>query len=95
MKVIAPFPRVWTEAGRVLGMFFHNTMRIMMVNGRVLRLIKEETGPPGGSVAQQRFCIPGEVPPSRSPFRDSGRDPPPRRVRGLGILWMEGLQGVT
>lgn len=41
---MAPFPRVWTEAGRVLRMFFQNTGRIPAVTGRVLRLVKGETG---------------------------------------------------
>lgn len=61
-----------------------NTMKIIVVTERVLRLVRGETGPPGGSVAQQLFCIDGEVPHSRSPFRDTGGDPPPQRGRGHG-----------
>lgn len=96
MKVIAPFPGVWTGTGRVLRAFFHNTMRIIAVTGRVLRLTKEETGPPGGSVAQQLFCIQGEVPHSSRPFRACTQAgiPTPKGKRAWEFSGLRGLKGV-
>lgn len=69
MEVLTFFPRVWMRAGRAVRKFFHDTMRIIVVRSRVSRLIKEEAGPGGGSVAQQALlcgtwigCIAGRGP---------------------------------